>query len=76
MYLRYAYIARANFSGANLAGVDFSGAYMLRTNFEGSDLSKVENLIQQQIEIACGDDETKLPSDLQKPAAWPCAQDE
>ena len=60
----------------NLAGVNFSGAYMLRTRFEGADLSQAKGLIQQQIEISCGDDKTKLPNDLQRPAAWPCAEDE
>ena len=74
--LRYAYIARANFSGVNLARVNLGGAYMLRTRFEGADLSQAEGLTQQQIEIACGDDKTKLPNDLQRPAAWPCAEDE
>ena len=49
---------------------------MLRTDIEGADLSQAENLTQQQIEIACGDDKTKLPSDLQMPAAWPCAREE
>ena len=74
--LTYAYIARANFNGVNLAGVNLGGAYMLRTRFEGADLSQAKDLIQQQIEIACGDDKTKLPNHLQSPAAWPCAEDE
>ena len=74
--LRHAYIARANFSGVNLAGVNLGGAYMLRTRFEGADLSQAEGLIQKQIEIACGDDKTKLPDGLQRPAAWPCTEDE
>ena len=74
--LRYANIARATFSGVNLAKVNLGGAYLLRTHFEGADLSQGEDLIQQQIEIACGDDMTKLPGDLQRPATWPCAPDE
>jgi hypothetical protein len=49
---------------------------MLRTRFEGADLSQAMGLIQQQIAISCGDDKTKLPNDLQRPAAWPCAEDE
>ncbi len=74
--MRYANIARATFNGLDLAGVKLGGAYMLRTDIEGADLSQAENLTQQQIEIACGDDKTKLPSDLQMPAAWPCAREE
>jgi uncharacterized protein YjbI with pentapeptide repeats len=74
--LRYAFIARADFSGVNLARVNLGGAYMLQTHFEGADLSQAEGLIQQQIEIACGDDKTKLPSNLQRPASWPCAEGE
>jgi hypothetical protein len=44
--------------------------------FEGADLSQAEDLIQQQIEITCGDDMTKLPGNLQRPTTWPCARAE
>jgi len=31
-------------------------------------------LEQHQLEIACGDDETKLPADLTPPDSWPCGE--
>ncbi len=74
--MRYAYIARAKFGGVGLAGVRLDGAYMLLTRFEGADLSGALGLTQEQIDIACGDDGTKLPEGLRRPASWPCAQDE
>ena len=74
--MRYTTIARADFRGTTLNGVNLGGAYMLLTHFEGADLSRAKGLIQQQIEIACGDDKTKLPSNLQRPASWPCAEGE
>jgi hypothetical protein len=45
---------------------------MLLTRFEGADLSGTTGLTQEQIEIACGNDETKLPADIKTPASWPC----
>jgi uncharacterized protein YjbI with pentapeptide repeats len=74
--MRYAYIARADFRGTTLNGVNLGGAYMFLTHFEGADLSRAKSLTQEQIEIACGDNKTKLPNNLQKPTAWPCAEGE
>ena len=70
--LVYANVSRAQLQDATLAGADFHGAYTLLTRFEGSDLSAALNLTQEQLEIACGDDETTLPPDLIRPASWPC----
>jgi uncharacterized protein YjbI with pentapeptide repeats len=55
-----------------LSGADLTGAYTLLIRIEGTDLSGVMGLTQQQLDIACGDAETKLPEGLAHPADWPC----
>lgn len=65
----------ANFSGANLSnasfvgtwlqGASFSNAILEGTNFSGADLSRATGLTQRQLNLACGDEATKLPSGLQ-----------
>ena len=69
-------VARAVFAGARLAGADMTGAYTYLTRFEAADLSAVKGLTQQQLDVACGDAETKLPDGLAAPSGWPCAQEE
>ena len=59
-------------SDAVLDGVNLAGAYMLLTRFAGADLSGTTGLTQEQIEIACGNGETKLPAGIKTPASWPC----
>jgi uncharacterized protein YjbI with pentapeptide repeats len=71
--LTRAEIARAVFAGASLKGSDMTGAYAYLTHFEATDLSDVKGLTQEQLAVACGDDETVLPEGLSKPVAWPCA---
>ena len=73
--LRFANLARATFTRANLAGVDLKGAYTLLTRFQGADLSQTLGLIQDQLDLACGDADTKLPQGLKVPGSWPCAED-
>jgi len=69
-------LARADLSGATFDGpIDFGKAFMFLTRIEGLDLSAASGLEQAQIDIACGDDETKLPPGLAKPASWPCSFD-
>lgn len=72
--LSRAEIARAVFKGAQLKGTNFYDAYTYLTHFEGTDLSQATGLVQQQINVACGDDQTVLPSDLERPSHWPCGQ--
>jgi uncharacterized protein YjbI with pentapeptide repeats len=55
----------ANLSGANLSKVDLTGA-----NLSGANLSRSRDLTQNQIEKANGDEQTKLPNHLKRPAAW------
>jgi uncharacterized protein YjbI with pentapeptide repeats len=70
--LSYANLARADLGAARLAGADLTGIYTLLTRVEGTDLSGATGLSQQQLDIACGDAETKLPEGLARPADWPC----
>ena len=71
---KYSNLSRAIFNGAKLAGVNFSVAYTYRTHFENVDLSMTSQLSQAQLEISCGDEKTKLPQGLKKPASWPCLE--
>lgn len=36
----------------------------------GANLTTAKNLLQQQLDSACGDKDTKLPEGLQRPAHW------
>jgi len=51
--------------GANLRGAYLKGAFL-----EGADLERAERLTQEQIDEAFGDEDTKLPDHLQRPAHW------
>ncbi len=66
---------RALFYDANLAGTSFKRTFLYYRRFEGADLRKVEGMTQEQLDQACGDEQTKLPPGLTVPARWPCAED-
>lgn len=67
-------LSRADLSGAELTGpVAFDRAFMFLTRIEGLDMSAATGLEQAQIDLACGDENTKLPNGLTKPKSWPCA---
>ncbi len=69
-------LSRAHFAAASIEGpVNFDRAFMFLTDIEGLDLSGATGLLQPQLDLACGDDKTKLPKDLKKPAGWPCHGD-
>ncbi|CAN7208978.1 pentapeptide repeat-containing protein [Rhizobium sp. LjRoot254] len=66
-------LARADFRGAHFSGpVDFDRAFFYLTRIEGVDFSAATGLSQWQLDMACGDDKTVLPSGLKKPDQWPC----
>lgn len=72
----YANLSRADLSKASVQGtLGFERAFMLLTRIEGLDLSGAKGLDQSQIDIACGDADTKLPKGLTTPASWPCPRD-
>lgn len=74
--LSYSNVARADFSKAKFENVDLTRAYTYLTRIEGVDLSKTIGLTQEQLELACGDSHTQLPSGLEKPTSWPCPKDD
>ena len=71
----------ANLSRADLTQIVFEGplqfdqAFMYLTRIEGLDLSASKGLTQLQIDLACGDAKTKLPSGIVPPTTWPCEFD-
>jgi uncharacterized protein YjbI with pentapeptide repeats len=65
--LRGAYPIRADLTGANLSGVDLTGA-----NLRGANLRGAKDLIQTQLNEACGNNETELPEGLDLTLLKPC----
>lgn len=69
----------ASFAGANLTNAGFVGAYLRGANwagttltgadFSGADMTGARGLTQRQLDRACGDSATALPSGLHIP---PC----
>ena len=62
--LRNAILTRAKFNGnSNLDRADLQGAILIGTRFEGVDLSKNDSIKESRfLEIACVDENTKLPA--------------
>jgi uncharacterized protein YjbI with pentapeptide repeats len=69
-------LARADLSMAKFTGpLDFANAFFYLTRLGGLDLGAATGLTQYQLDMACGDAETKLPAGLTAPASWPCELD-
>lgn len=69
----YANLSRAQLSNAVFEGpLGFDHAFLFLTRIEGMDLSAAEGLEQSQVNLACGDQSTKLPAGLTNPPEWPC----
>lgn len=79
-------VTDVDFTLANLSRADISKAvfttpprfdrsFMFLTRIEGLDLSNAVDLAQAQVDLACGDTATKLPTGLRAPASWPCPKD-
>ena len=69
----YANLSRADFQGAIFKGpIDFKMAFPFLTRIEGLDLSAATGLQQWQVDLTCGDANTKLPQGLKAPKTWPC----
>ena len=66
--LKGADLTHASFVGAYLAGADFKGAKLVGTNLSGAELQRARGLTQAQLERACGDSSTRLPSGFHIPA--------
>ena len=61
---RNADLTGANLGHSNLKNANLKGAKLNITNIRGADLSTATGLTQAQIDLACGDAETKLPPGL------------
>lgn len=62
----------ANLEQANLYGANFLGTDMRDTNIKNADLSQCLFLTQIQINAAKGNNNTILPSYLNRPESWNC----
>ncbi len=68
--LRGAWLIAADLSGADLRGADLIGADLRDADLAGADLTDSVFLTQPQLNAAKGDDATKLPPALTRPAHW------
>jgi uncharacterized protein YjbI with pentapeptide repeats len=76
-HFRFSNLARADFRTAIFSTpIDFSGSFLYLTRFEGVDLSQATGLLQWQVDMLCGDDDTLLPEGLAPNEAWPCGEEE
>jgi uncharacterized protein YjbI with pentapeptide repeats len=57
-------LSGANLAGAKMDGADLTGAGTSITSFLGTDLRKTKGLTQKQLDVACSDNQTKLPPGL------------
>jgi uncharacterized protein YjbI with pentapeptide repeats len=62
----------ADLNGANLRGADLTGVNLRGANLTGAKLSGAKNLIQTQLNEACGNNETELPEGLDLTFLKPC----
>ncbi|WP_261565688.1 pentapeptide repeat-containing protein [Frankia gtarii] len=71
-----AQLDRANLSGARLGGANLSGARLSVADLSGAELggahlTRAQGLIQEQVDAARGNDRTRLPAGIVRPASWP-----
>lgn len=72
----FANLARADLTKAMFSGpLDFANAFLFLTRLEGVDLSAATGLEQWQIDMSCGDGNTRLPDGLKASPNWPCQFD-
>ena len=62
--LSWADLGDANLSGAVFFAADLSGAVLSRADLSGANLEDANNLLQESLDHACGDEETELPDGL------------
>ena len=63
-YLQFANLQGASFRNANFRKAMLNAADLLGAKFQGADLSGARGLTQEQLDKACGDENTKLPKNL------------
>jgi hypothetical protein len=57
-------LSRAILDGATMTRANLKGAILARARLDGADLRGVKNLTQEQLDEACGDDQTRLSGNL------------
>jgi uncharacterized protein YjbI with pentapeptide repeats len=77
--LMQANLQEANLQGANLSGADLTDAQLNaadlhRATLHGANLTSASGLTQAQINTACLDEQTKLPTEFSRPAPCPTAK--
>ena len=60
-------LTNASFVGTYLEGANFRGATLDGANFSGASFRRATGLAQSQLNRACGDEATRLPSGLSLP---------
>ncbi len=70
--LQRADLPSANLQGAYLRSANLQEANLPRANLESANLTKAKSLTREQLDEACGDDETKLPDYLADYQMKPC----
>jgi uncharacterized protein YjbI with pentapeptide repeats len=68
--LRGTYLIGADLSGADLRRADLIGADLRDANLAGADLAGAIFVTQAQLNSALGDQNTKIPEGLARPAHW------
>jgi hypothetical protein len=69
--LQDAILSGAQLQDAILSGAQLQGASLDEAQLQGAYLTAVENLTQDQINMACTDENTELPAGLTKPTPCP-----
>lgn len=65
--LNYAHLRGTNLGRAKLSGASLAGADLTKAILSEADLTGVKRLQQDQLDRACGDENTKLPEDFTIP---------
>jgi uncharacterized protein YjbI with pentapeptide repeats len=60
----------ADLRGADLRGTDLRSANLRHADLSAADLSETIGLTQEKLEKSIGNQQTRLPDDLQRPRAW------
>jgi hypothetical protein len=69
--IRFTGLRHTHLERANLQMADFQGAQFLQTHLQGTDLRGAKNLTKEQLQEACVDEKTQLPSHLKRPDPCP-----
>ncbi|MET8827188.1 pentapeptide repeat-containing protein [Streptomyces sp. NPDC004610] len=72
-HLRGALLIAADLTGADLRGADFIGADLRDTDLADADLTDAFFLTQPQVNAARGNERTRLPGSVTRPAHWTAA---